>query len=228
MKKMLFVFAALLLAAPLVRAEEESEAIPAAPTPLSHFSLGVHLSYWDAKGLDDLDLDGTFGFGVIGQYRFLPLLALEMRVSGYMAGQSDDLYVEGEGWYDNDTAVVVAPLEAGLIGFLPLTKQFSLYAGPGVGYYLFDGQTTLSQGPIDIDYDIDIDDDVGFYALVGTRAQLSRNVALFLEGKYTWIETSIQHDPITLRPLQEALLTDADQDIDFSGLSVEAGMIFTF
>ena len=228
MKKRMFLFAALLLAAPLVRAQDDAEVIPSAPTPLSHFSLGAHLSYWDSKDLDDLDLDGAFGFGVIGQYRLHSLLALEMRVSGYIAGQSDDLYVEDEGWYDMNTTVVVAPLEAGVVGFLPLTQQFSLYAGPGIGYYLFDGQTTLSQGPVDIDYDLHIDDEVGFYALVGTRAQLARNVALFLEGKYTWVETHIKHETIAIHSLQEAQLTDVDQDIDFSGLSIEAGMIFTF
>ena len=228
MKKQMLVFAALLLVAPLVRAQDDAEAIPAAPSPLSRFSLGAHLSYWDAKDLDDLDLDGTFGFGVIGQYRFLPQLALEMRISGYMAGESDDLYVDDEGWYDNDTTVVVAPLEAGLVGFLPLTRTFSLYAGPGVGYYFFDGETTLSQGPLDINYDIDMDDEAGFYALAGVRAQLARNVALFLEGKYTWVETTIRHEAVTLDVLREIEITDVDEDIDFGGLSVEAGMIFTF
>ena len=228
MKKQMLVFAALLLVAPLVRAQDDAESIPSAPTPLSRFSLGVHLSYWDAKDLDDLDLNGTFGFGVIGQYRFLPQLALEMRVSGYMAGESDDLYVDNEGWYDNDTTVVVAPLEAGLVAFLPLTKQISLYAGPGVGYYFFDGETTLSQGPLDINYDIDMDDEAGFYALAGVRAQLARNVALFLEGKYTWVETTVRHEAVALDVLREIEIADIDEDIDFSGLSVEAGMIFTF
>ena len=228
MKKLLFVFAALLLAATLVRAQDDADVIPAAPTPLSNFSLGAHLSYWDAKDLNDLDLDGTFGFGVIGQYRFLPQLALEMRISGYMAGESDDIYVDGEGWYDNDTTVVVAPLEAGLVGFLPLTQKISLYAGPGVGYYFFDGETTLSQGPLDINYDIDMDDEAGFYALAGVRAQLARNVALFLEGKYTWVETTIRHEAVALDILQEVEIADVDEDIDFSGLSIEAGMIFTF
>ena len=228
MKKQMVVFAALLLAATLVRAQDDADVIPAAPTPLSNFSLGAHLSYWDAKDLDDLDLDGAFGIGVIGQYRFNALLALEMRISGYIAGQSEDLYVDGEGWYDNDTTVVVAPFEAGLVGFLPLTQKISLYGGPGVGYYFFDGETTLSQGPLDINYDIEMDDEVGFYALIGARAQLARNVALFLEGKYTWVETNLKHDAIALNALREIQITEVDQDIDFSGLSVEAGMIFTF
>ena len=228
MKKQMVVFAALLLAATLVRAQDDADVIPAAPTPLSNFSLGAHLSYWDAKDLDDLDLDGAFGIGVIGQYRFNALLALEMRISGYIAGQSEDLYVDGEGWYDNDTTVVVAPFEAGLVGFLPLTQKISLYGGPGVGYYFFDGETTLSQGPLDINYDIEMDDEVGFYALIGARAQLARNVALFLEGKYTWVETNLKHDAIALNALREIQITEVDQDIDFIGLSVEAGMIFTF
>ena len=107
-------------------------------------------------------------------------------------------------------------------------QKISLYGGPGVGYYFFDGETTLSQGPLDINYDIEMDDEVGFYALIGARAQLARNVALFLEGKYTWVETNLKHDAIALNALREIQITEVDQDIDFSGLSVEAGMIFTF
>ena len=226
MKNQMLVFAALLLVAPLVRAQDDAEAIPAAPTPLSRFSLGAHLSYWDAKDLDDLDLNGTFGFGVIGQYRFLPQLALEMRVSGYMAGESDDLYVDNEGWYDNDTTVVVAPLEAGLVAFLPLGDKLSLYGGPGAGYYFFDGEIRSEQGPIDITCDLDLDDEPGFYLLAGARAQLARNAALFCEAKYTWVETSLSLD--RLLPDSLPALDLDDEDLDFSGLSLQAGMLFTF
>lgn len=229
MKQILCLFAVLLFAASLVRAEDAipSDSAPT-PAPLTRFSFGAHVSYWNATDLNDLDLDGAFGLGVVGQYRIHEHLALELRMSGYAAGQTEDIFVPGEGWYDTDSTVVVAPFEAGLVGFLPLNKTFSLYGGPGAGFYFFDGEIRSKQGPLEIKYDLDLDDTAGFYVLAGARAQLARNVALYLEGKYTWVETSLNHARITLDSLPGIPLPDGDPDIDFGGLSVEFGMLFTF
>jgi hypothetical protein len=229
MKKFLCLFTALLAAAALVRAENPvtSDENPA-PAPTSRFSVGVHLSYWDAGGLDDLDLDGAYGGGVIGQFRLCKFLALELRVGGYAAGRSQDTYYRNEGWYENDTTVAVAPFEAGLVAFLPIGDKFSLYGGPGGGYYFFDGEIHNAQGPWESTYHMDFDNEAGFYALLGARAQLARNAALFLEGKYTWVETTLHHDGIALESPRDIGRPETDQDLDFSGLSIEAGMIFTF
>ena len=230
MKRILCLFAALLAAAAFARAQETAPAREknAPPAPLSRFSLGAHLSYWNAKDLDDLDLDGAFGLGLVGQCRLHELLAIELRMSGYAAGASDDTFVPGEGWYDTDTTVVAAPFEAGLVAFLPLGGTFSLYGGPGAGFYFFDGEFRSQQGPLEIKHDLDLDDVAGVYLLAGARAQLARNVALFLEGKYTWVETSLEQDIVAFAGRGEARIPDSGQDIDFSGLSVEAGMLFTF
>ena len=218
MKSIAGLLAALLCAASLASAEEAAPA--AAPAPaLSRVSLGAHLSYWDAKDLDAIDLDGAIGGGIIGQIRLLDSLALELRLSGYGAGSTSDVFIEGQGWYENDTVIVCMPLEAGLVAFLPVGESFRFYGGPGIGYYVFDGEFTTTQGPVETTINMDLDEAAGFYAVFGGRVQLARNAAIFLEGQYTWVETALRREVGPIR---------ADDDLDFSGLSLSAGMIFTF
>ena len=229
MKKIVCLFAVLLLAAPLARAKDSAKADEAAaPGPLSCFSVGAYLSYWNIADLDEFDVSGAFGCCVIGQFRLHQLFALELRLSGFAAGDTEDVHIPGEGWVENTTTISVMPLEADVVGFLPLGETFSLYGGPGVGYYLFDGESRSTHGRWETIYDIDLDDAAGFYALLGARAQLARNVALFAEAKYTWVETSVKHDIVFAEALSDMGIPELEQDIDFSGLAINAGMLFTF
>ena len=117
------------------------------------------------------------------------------------------------------------PFEAGLVAFLPLGDAFSFYGGPGVGYYFFDGEFRSEQGPWDLTYDMDLDSAGGWYAILGARLQLARNIALFAEGKYTWVESSFEQ---AIEPVEEIRIRWSRQDIDFSGLAINAGMTFNF
>ncbi len=198
------------------------------PLPASRLSFGTYFSYWNVPDLDGFDLSGAFGGGVYGQVRLHQYVALELRWSGFVAGNYDDVYVEGHGWYENETAIAVMPFEAGLVAFLPLTDAVSLYGGPGAGYYYFDGEFTSSQGPWDTTYDMDLDNDAGFYALLGTRIRLARNVALFFEGKYTWVETSPERMTAFEETQPDIRPPRIDEKIDFSGLALNAGLLFTF
>ena len=192
---------------------------------LSPFSLGAHLSYWNARDLNDFTLNGMLGGGVVGQFRFNPHVALELRLSGFGASDSQDYFIEGKGWYETDLTVVAMPMEAGLVAFLPLTDTFELYGGPGVGFYLFDGEYTVEQGPWKATYDIDLDDKGGVYLLLGVRAKLASNMALYAEAKYTWVKSKLD----TLIPPSDYMGTMAsDRNIDFSGVSINAGLSFTF
>jgi len=213
MKTLAGCLAVLLLAVSAVRAEDDR------PPPSARFSAGAYLSYWNAEDFDDLDLSGAVGLGVVGQFRFHKLLGVELRTGGYVAGGDEDEFVEGEGWSEIDTTLGIVPLEIGLVGFWPVDEGFCLYGGPGAGYYLFDGEIRVSDGPWDYDYDLDLDDEGGFYVLFGARFQPVRNVGFFAEGKYTWVETSIEAD---------GYFYDADVDVDCDGLGVNLGMIFTF
>ena len=220
MKRLTSLIAALLFVAPLGFADETAPANESsAPAELSRFSVGMHLSYWNVDELDRFDGDGAFGGGVIGQYRLHDFLGIELRGSGFFASRYEDVYVAGEGWSENTTTLSILPLEAGLVAFLPLGNTFSLYGGPGAGYYFIDGEFMSEQGPWTRYYDADLDDDFGFYALLGARAQLARNIALYLEGKYTWVETASDRETDFLGIAPE---------LDLSGIAFDAGMLFTF
>lgn len=226
MKTSVVWFAALLAAAPFAAAEESPPAAEApAPAPLTRFSLGAGLSYWHIEDLDAFDVEGALGGTVVGQFRLHDLLALELRLSGFAAGDSDDVYVEGEGWYEHETAIVAMPMEIGLVAFLPLGPSFRFYGGGGAGFYLFDGQVRVEQGPSSTVYDVAFDDEFGAYALLGARFQLARSIALFAEGKYTWVETTLDASETFLARIG---LEGLPRDLDFSGVALAAGMIFTF
>jgi len=217
MKKTLILLITLLTASYTIQAATKDA--PDSPAPRSPFSLGAYMSYWDIQAINDFDIQGALGGGVVGQFRVNPHLALEMRISGFLAGKTEDVFVPGQGWYENELTLSAVPVEAGLVGFLPLGDTFSLYGGPGIGYYFFDGEFRSTQGPVEITRDINLDDEAGFYALFGGRAQLAWNIALFAEAKYTWVESSIS---------QTVGIFQAKEDVDFSGLALQAGMIFTF
>lgn len=217
MKTLLILLSALLFVS--TGAQAKKKAAPETPPPLSRFSLGAYMSYWNMSEIDELDFSGALGGGAIGQVQINPYLALEMRISAFLTGEDEDVYIEGEGWYENDLTISALPLEIGITGFLPIGEIFSLYGGPGVGYYFFDGQFTSTQGPVEITRDLHLDNKAGFYLVFGTRAQLARNTVLFADAKYTWVESTAS---------QAAGVFETETDLDFSGLALEAGLIFTF
>ncbi len=232
MKAAVFAILALLFVVLPVLAEEPAD--PALPKPaaerppLSPFSIGSFLSYWHIDDLDDFDGEGLFGGGVSGRYRIFDALAVELRASGFGGGFSEDVYIPLEGWYENDTSLFALALEAGVIGILPLGEQFHLYGGPGIGYYIFDGESSTSQGPWEWTLDLDFDDEPGAYLLFGAGFQLARNAALFFEGKYTWVESSLTINSGDLGIAWIPAAVSVSRDFDFGGLALQAGMIFTF
>ena len=217
MKNFAFLLAGLLLATATVWAEEPAPVRP--ELKLTRFSLGAYISYWNGADLGEFDLDGALGGGVVGRFRLCDFLALETRISGYGAGDTRDVSVQGEGYFEHTTTLAVMPLEAGLVACFPLGDTFRLYGGPGAGFYLYDGEFSSEQGPRETTIDLDLDDDGGFYVLGGAGIRLARNAEIFFEGKYTWTETKVTNAGGWLA---------AGEEIDFSGLALSAGMIFTF
>jgi opacity protein-like surface antigen len=196
--------------------------------PLSRFSLGTYLSYWNAKDLDDFDISGFMGGGVVGQLQMMEQLALQFRLGGHAAGYSEDVFVEGAGWFENTLTLVAVPLEAGLVASLPMGEQFSLFAGGGAGFYLFDGEFTSEQGRWKQTYDMELDNEVGFFGLIGLRYQMARNAALYLEAKYTVVETSLKDDLPSVVLAERTGEFPVEKDIDLSGIAVQVGFLFTF
>ena len=177
--------------------------------------------------MEHFDLDGAFGLGGLVQYRLADWLALEARLGIFAAADSTDYYTEELGWFETGFSVATLPAEIGLLATWTLGDKVTLYGGPGAGYYFFDGEFRVEQGPWEITTDLDLDHSAGVYALLGARMQLARHVGLFLEVKYTWVETK-------WRPTPEILGTPPDGlrmskvDVDFSGVAVNLGLFFTF
>ena len=212
--------------APADPADTESTALPTLERPpLSRFRVGTHFSYWNARDLDAFDFDGFLGGGVLGQMQLIDPLALEVRLSGFATGYSEDVFIAGAGWYENSVTLVALPLEAGFSASLPLADRFDLYAGAGVGLYLFDGEFRSEQGRREESWDLNLDSEFGGYALLGLRSRLARNAAVYVEAKYTAVETSLKHEFPSGDFAGDFSL---DQDLDLSGLALQAGFLFTF
>ena len=199
----------------------------AGPDPAAgrSFRLGAHLAYWDLAGLDGLDLAGAAGAGVVGQIPLGRHFTGELRMSGFAADEDRSIETEDGQRYENDVTIVAMPLESNLVLGVPLGRSVVLYGGPGFGYYLFDGQSNTDQGDKTILYDIEVDDEFGGYLLAGLRAQLKPHLGLYLEGQYTWVETSINKATEVRR---EIGIDWVAQELDFSGFALHAGLLFIF
>ena len=209
----------LMVLLPITSAMAEDAGAPVEPTPLTRVNLGAYFSYWDIDTLDDFDVSGFVGGGIVGQFQFNPYLVAEARLSGFLAGDTQDVFVPGQGWIENELTLSALPLEIGLLGNLPIGDTFSIYGGPGVGFYFFDGEYTTTQGPVEITRDINLDDESGFYVVLGGRARLARNFQLFAEAKYTWVESTIK---------ESVGVFELDHNLDLDGLALNAGAMFTF
>ena len=198
---------------------------PPSETPTAPFHLGAFVSYWDLSRLDGLDFDGAGGAGIVGHFLLGAPFELDLRLSGFAARDSRDITTEEGQRFENDVTIVSMPLEANVLVRLPLGGSFSLYGGPGIGYYLYDGQSNSHLNGIKTVYDIEVDDEFGFYALAGLRFQCTRHFAAFVEGKYAWIETSIEK---ATEVRHDIGIDWVEQELDFSGFAANVGLLFTF
>ena len=204
---------------------QAKDAAPPSPPPVAHFHLGAYASYLDLSRLEGLGAEGAEGGGIVGHFLLSRPFELDLRLSGFGASDSRDITTEEGQRFENDVTIVSMPLEANLLVNLPLGGNLSLYGGPGLGYYLFDGQSNSHLNGEETVYDIEVDDEFGCYALAGLRFRFSSHLAAFVEGKYTWIETSIEKATDVRRDIG---IDWVEQELDFSGLAVNAGLLFTF
>ncbi len=164
--------------------------------------LGVFGSYWTPA-----DADAGFGAGAKLQVDFSDFLALELR-GGYYPDMSEDM-----GPLELDLQII--PIEADLIAKIPL-GPIHLYGGAGAGYYMLDADYSVMGGS----GSIDIDDEVGWFALGGIEVAPVEALALFFEVKYTYIKGTVQNDDV------DTIVGGVD--LDLSGLSANAGVMLTW
>jgi hypothetical protein len=151
-----------------------------AAVPSAH-AFGVMASWWN---IDETNDDG-FGAGIRSKTQIVPMVAIDTRVS----------------WINfSDAETNVFPIEA--TGILKLGM---LYAGLGVGYYIFDADGA------------DLDNNFGWYLVGGIDVGIGK-FGVFGEVKWTMLSTDIKGiDPN---------LDDVPTELDADGIGFNAGVMF--
>jgi len=106
-----------------------------------------------------------------------PGVKYEQDINERFVGEARLSYIQATD-SDDDTSVI--PLEFGALARFP-SDTMELYAGGGIGYYMYD---------LDIPggYGIDDPSEFGFYIMGGIRAPISPTAMFFAEGKFTQAE----------------------------------------
>lgn len=186
----------------------------------SIFNLGFGGQYWNAKDIDDFDTDGMWGGNIILRIRPIKYLGIDVR-GGYGGNWDGESYRYDGRKYETDVTFQCVPVEAGLVLMLPIGDVFTLYGGPGVGYYWYNiniNKHSTRHGHHyrkEYDDDIKLEDDFGWYALVGANFQLAPHFSIFGEARYTDTDTKLKH-------------VDNAPKIDCSGVGFQVGLMFDF
>ena len=162
--------------------------------PASAADLAVTGSYWDTEDADEaLGVGGRLRFGIV-----------DLRATYFSDVTAD---TEPERF---DFEVSAIPLEAGLAFSFAGNDTFSPYVGGGAGYYMLD----TTEG--------DIDDEVGYYAVVGADITRPTGLGFTVEGIYRNMEATVRGD------LDDDPDIDEDVDIQLGGFGINAGLVWKF
>ncbi len=172
-----------------------------APTPAARAAdLSLMGSWWDTS-----DLGEAAGVGVRVSWQFSKATMLDIGAH-YFEELTEGTELDDLGDLDFDQifeedGLQVIPIEAG-VRFGP----GGFYAGLGLSYYLLDAPSG-----------VEIDDELGYYGILGWEFGKPRGFRVFVEGKYRVIEGDIGAD-----------ITDVLDTItvDLGGLSLNVGVTF--
>ena len=103
---------------------------------------------------------------------------------------------------DNDfrADLDIIPLEVSTLVRYEILAGTRLYAGVGLGYYVFDSD------------DVDIDDDIGISAMVGYDKRVVDTLSVFAEVRHLWLEPDL----------------NTGSDIDLGGGGVNIGITLSW
>ena len=164
--------------------------------PASATDFGIGGAYWSTKDTDE-------ALGVMTKLRFG---IVELRGT-YFSDVTADTDPER---FDFEVSAI--PVEAGLAFHFAEDAAFSPYIGGGAGYYMLD----TTEG--------DIDDEVGWYAVVGGDfGRMPSGLAFNVEAIYRGIEATVNED-------DDGFPDDIRDDValDLSGIGVNAGIVWRF
>lgn len=163
--------------------------------PARAADFGLFGAYWDTD-----DADEAVGIG--GKLTFARFLQIR---ATYFNDVTPDTDPENQ-----DFELRALPLEAGLVFNFAENDRVSPYIGGGAGYYLLD--TNFG----------DVDDEVGWYGVLGVDFTGPSGLGLTVEGIYRNMEATVRGD------LDEDPELDEDVDIQLGGIGVNAGLVWKF
>jgi len=160
--------------------------------------VGVFGSY-----LDGDDSGPGFGGGIKFKADLAEFFAVEARAS--CLTQFDE--------WEGDDELFVIPIEGALLLNLPLGSDvpITIYGGGGAGYAIIPEAD-----------DIDFDDSFCYFGLAGIELGLGESASLFVEAQYRVLEVDGAEDD------DGNEIDFGDEDLKFTGLGVNAGLIFKF
>lgn len=167
--------------------------------------IGAFGSYMNGE-----DVDAGFGGGLKLKADVAEYFAIEARAS--CLTQFSD--------YLEDDDLFFIPIEGDILLNLPISDSLmTIYGGVGAGYYIIpEYESPAAMG----DVDVDLQDGFGFFGLAGLEIAIGDTVSLFAEGKYllfTVDEAKVDDQDVDL---------EGDAEVDFSGISINAGLLFRF
>lgn len=191
-------------------------------------------TYQDAK-------DGDSGYGGSVRYQYdLNPKADSLRFLaqvGYLTGFGDEesIYDPEENFtLKGDIDADIIPLEIAALYDFAVGRKVGLYAGAGAGYYLTDSDLKFTASgvthgmKVNVDvpsawYSYDMDDEFGFFGLIGVERQMVEHTKLFAEVRYTYLKIDTK---LTLRDPDTLAESDSDSEkVDLSGIGVSLGFL---
>jgi opacity protein-like surface antigen len=144
------------------------------------------------SSLDSEDLGTGYGGGAKVEINPVDLVSVDARAS----------------WiHFSDVNIDMIPLEAAaLLNFSALGERIVAYVGVGGGYYLFENDGE------------DLDDEVGFFPLVGMEVGFHR-VSVLAEARWLFLEADVDSAEDELQNLDDA---------NVDGFGVNVGLLFRF
>lgn len=169
--------------------------------------------------LDTEDLEETIGGGV--KAGFGGALQLELRGS-YLPDLTEDFESfaddpgDDPGDFTNDIEAI--PLDVGVKYNFGADQPLNFYVGGGGTYFLLDAERG------------EIDDEVGFYGVVGVEfARSVGGVGFFAEAIYREVEATVNRDVDDFDDLDDIDFNDLlERDLDVGGIGANAGIIWRF
>jgi hypothetical protein len=150
------------------------------------------------------DVNDSFGGGLRTRLGWLDLRA------SYLNDLTRDTTPESL-----DFELHAVPLEAGLAFDFMKDSAWSPYVGGGFSYFLLDSDQ------------VDVKDQAGFYAVLGSEFGLRENLNFMVEALYRNMEATVERDPNSVRDVSRIDLQN-ESKVELGGLGVNAGISWRF